>query len=919
MKKTGTEDNTMQDKQKKSIAKFILAVYVLVMSYILVMQQQVHISIVLLIFILLSVAVLIFLTYHPKVTAKTQGMVLSIFLTIFMTIYSYMSDTGYFLQIGMLMVACLVSLYQSIAVSRFLLIYSTIVYMIYLTATSFNMNEEFMLQIIALFMGQIILLMLIKWNKTTERMTRQKEQSNEDLLRVVEIKKRDAEAASKAKADFLANMSHEIRTPMNAICGMSELLMQTSLSPLGSEYVNTIKSASDNLLNIINDILDFSKIEAGKMELIEQEYNIVSQMNDIQNVVTTRIGDKNIAFIVEVNPEMPVLLYGDDVRVQQVLLNLLTNAVKFTQHGRILLSFDYRSIGDDEIMLQMKVSDTGMGIKEEDKEKLFTAFTQLDMERNKNIEGTGLGLAITSQLVKKMNGTITLDSEYGVGTTFTVEIEQGVRDFAPCSQALTEREQKHVYIYERNPYYQEGLLNLFHGLQIQAEAYGSMQELQDALQNTEGEYVFFDYVEAVHMAAELAAIQSNVSWVAMAGINERIEEVPEVKIQYIHKPISLYSAIPLLLGEDISATRARRSVISRFYAPDARVLVIDDNMANLKVAEGLLGQYRVQVVKATGGEETLSILEHDKQFDILFVDHMMPGMDGVELVHRIRATEDEYMKAVPVVALTANAIKGVQEMFYQNGFDDFLSKPIEIKRLGQIMRKWIPADKQLKKEDTDAPDTQPEGAAAESDAEQFAHMFSRVEHLNIKEALERCNDDASILHEVIKIYVSSSTATLERIDTAIADHNYKNYATEVHGIKSSSKSIGANMLAEAAYQLEMAGKEENAHYIKEHHEEFLIAYKLLLRQLKESLEALEPKKEAVEKQPISKKLLDAKLLDIRAAIGEWEAKAASDVIEELQGYILDGELETALVEVMEHLEMYDFDLALEKLDGVSQQ
>lgn len=908
----------MQDKRKKSIAKFILAIYIIVMSYIIVMQKQIHVSIILLLFILFSIAVLIFLTYHPKVSTKTQGMVLSIFLTVFMTIYSYMADTGYFLQIGMLMVACLVSLYQSIAVSRFLLIYSTIVYMIYLTATSFRMDEEFMLQVIALFMGQIILLMLIKWNKTTERMTRQKEQSNEDLLRVVEIKKKDAEAASKAKADFLANMSHEIRTPMNAICGMSELLMQTSLSPLGAEYVNTIKSASDNLLNIINDILDFSKIEAGKMESIEQEYNIVSQMNDIQNVVTTRIGEKNIAFIVEVNPDMPVLLYGDDVRVQQVLLNLLTNAVKFTQHGRILLSFDYKAVSKDQILLQIKVSDTGMGIKEEDKSKLFTAFTQLDMERNKNIEGTGLGLAITSQLIKKMNGTITFDSEYGVGTTFTVEIEQGVRDFAPCSQALTEREKKHVHIYEENPYYREGLLRLFTSLQIAADVYDTMPQLQDALKNTDGEYVFFDYLKAIDAVAGLAAELTNVSWVAMAGINDKIQERQEVKIQYIHKPISLYSAIPLLQGEDISAIRARRSVISRFYAPDARVLVIDDNMANLKVAEGLLGQYKVQVVTATGGEETLSILEHDKQYDILFVDHMMPGMDGVELVHRIRETEDDFMKNVPVVALTANAIKGVQDMFLSNGFDDFLSKPIEIKRLGQVMRKWIPTGKQLKKEEVSDAITE-ENTGDVSEAEQFAGKFARVENLNLTEALERCNQDTSILYEVIKIYVASSGATLERISAAIEGADYKNYATEVHGIKSSSKSIGANILAEAAYQLEMAGKEANVQYIEEYNEGFLIAYRLLLKQLKEALETLEPKKEAVVKQPIAQELLDAKLSAARAAIGEWEAKTAAEVIEELQGYELSAELEAALPEILEHLEMYDFDLALEKLDGVSQR
>ncbi len=908
----------MQEKRNRSIAKFILLVYVMVMSYIVVLQQKVQVSIVLLIFILLSVAVLIFLTYHPKVSTKTQGMVLSIFITIFMTIYTYMANTGYFLQIGMLMVACLVSLYQSIAVSRFLLIYSTVLYLIYLSATGFQMNEEFLLQILALFMGQIILLVLIKWNKTTERMNLQKEQSNDDLLRVVEIKKRDAEAASKAKADFLANMSHEIRTPMNAICGMSELLMQTSLTPLGSEYVNTIKSASDNLLNIINDILDFSKIEAGKMDLIEQEYNIVSQMNDIQNVVTTRIAKKDIAFIVEVNPNIPVLLYGDDVRVQQILLNLLTNAVKFTQNGRILLSFDFRTIEEDKIILQIKVSDTGMGIKEEDRTKLFTAFTQLDMERNKNIEGTGLGLAITSQLVKKMNGTISLESEYGVGTTFTVEIEQGVRDFAPCSQMLTEHEKKRVHIYEENSYYREGLLKLFEDLEIHATAYDRFEDIPSALENNKNVFVFFDYTTSMNQVLNIAERFPLVSWIAMAGINDIIQEHSEIKMQYIHKPISLYSAIPLLMGEDISATRARRSAISKFYAPDARVLVIDDNMANLKVAEGLLGQYRVQVVTATGGEETLNILEQDKKYDILFVDHMMPGMDGVELVHRIRETDDAFMKQVPIVALTANAIKGVQDMFLANGFDDFLSKPIEIKRLGQVMRKWIPTEKQLKKEEIN--ETESAGMDVQeqtSEDQRFAELFGEVEGLDIQEALERCESDTSILWEVIKIYVSSSDDTLGRIEKAYESKDYKNYSIEVHGVKSSSRSIGANILADAAYQLELAGKENNESFITEQHEPFMVIYRQMLKDLRAAMLLFEPPKAPVDKHPIEEALLHEKLSKIRVAISEWEAKDAEDILEELQSCELSEELEAALTEVSEHLEMFDFDLALEKLDGVS--
>ncbi|NLG02519.1 MAG: response regulator, partial [Clostridia bacterium] len=852
----------MGEKRKKQIEKLILFVYIFVLLYIIVFQKHIKISIIVSIFLVITAIILVILTYHKKVSSKTQGMVVSVFLTFVLTFYSYLIGNEYVLQVELLMVACLVSLYQSIAVSRFMLIYTGILYFLYFSLHQTSFTETNLLQIFALFLGQIILMVLISWNKTTERHTRQKVQSNNDLLRVVEIKKVDAEAASKAKADFLANMSHEIRTPMNAICGMSELLMQTPLSPLGAEYVNTIKSASDNLLNIINDILDFSKIEAGKMDLIEQEYNLVSQMNDIQNVVNTRIDEKDIAFIVEMNPDMPVVLYGDDVRVQQIMLNLLTNAVKFTQKGQILLSFDYRMTAEDKMILKFFVSDSGMGIKEEDKSKLFTAFTQLDMERNKNIEGTGLGLAITSQLIRKMNGTISLESAYGCGTTFFVEIEQGVRSRTPYRNSLIEPSKKLVYIYEENEYYKRGMVRLFEAIGVRYHLLETLAEIDTEVKDEEQIFVFFDYIKAHATLAPLFESTKHITWISMADINDVMLNMSESnKVQYMHKPISLYSVIPLLNGEDMRAVLYKKSVISRFYAPDAKVLVVDDNLANLKVAEGLLAQYKVGIVTVGGGQETLDLLQTEKDFDILFVDHMMPGMDGVELVHRIRESEDPYLKEVPIVALTANAIKGVQEMFLENGFDDFLSKPIEIKRLGQIMHKWIAKTKQLDKaaydeqhqfDETDA-DSINADVTDKGNAE-FIRLFEEVPNLNIHEALDRCDNDCSIMKEVIKVYVRSSKDVVERICVAFESENLKDYSTEVHGVKSASKSIGADSLSEAAKELEFAGKDGNINFIKSHHYQFLQAYSSMIEELRDTLSKLEPHKEAKEQKPITDEL-----------------------------------------------------------------
>jgi len=666
--------------------------------------------------------------------------------------------------------------------------------------------------------------------------------------------------------------------------------------------------------------LDFSKIEAGKMEMVEQEYNIISQMNDIQNVVNTRIGDKNIAFIVEMNPNMPVVLFGDEVRIKQIVLNILTNAVKFTQEGRILLSLDYRMAeNSDKIMIQIKVIDTGIGIRDEDKPKLFSAFMQLDMERNKNIEGTGLGLAITSQLVKKMNGTINLESDYGVGSIFTIEIEQGVRDITPYCDSLTDKEKIKVFIFEENMYYREGLQRLFESLGIACTVLETVYEIKQKLCNEENTYVLFDYKKGHEDALQLMDEYDKISWVAMADINDVVQRTSDnTRVQYIYKPISIYSAIPLLRGENLSATLFKKSVISKFYAPDARVLVIDDNMANLKVAEGLMAQYHVEVVSLERGQETLDLLAYDKNFDVLFVDHMMPGMDGVELVRRIRESDDIYMKEVPIVALTANAIKGVQEMFLMNGFDDFISKPIEIKRLGQVMHKWIPKSKQLSKETPceEEQETVTETVFTEEGEKskcKFAEVFSQVEHLKISEALARCDGDESIMYEVIKIYTKSSKDILARLRKAYEEADYKNYTTEVHGIKSSSMSIGAVRLSEHAKALELSGKENNTMYIKEHHELFLEEYVSMIKNLVEALSKVEPEKIIVDKELITKELLKEKIEEIRLRIEEWEVKEAANSVRELQKYELGEEGDKIVVEVLEHIEMYDFELALQQL------
>ena len=374
----------------------------------------------------------------------------------------------------------------------------------------------------------------------------------------------EANKANKAKTKFLAKMSHEIRTPMNAIVGMAELALRENMTSIVKEYIITVKQAGKNLLSIINDILDFSKIESGKLEIVPSYYLFSSLINDVVSIIKMKIADSGLHFDINIDNNIPNSLFGDETRIRQVLLNVLNNAVKYTKKGFISLSAS-GEIKEGTVLLTMEVADSGIGIKPKDLKGLFDEFVQVD----KGFEGTGLGLAITKNLLTAMGGDISVKSEYGKGSTFTVKLPQKI----------------------------------------------SSDELFDSIKND--------------------------------------------------------------------------NLTIKFNAPNAKVLVVDDTDANLKVVKGLMQPYKMQVDLCTSGAEAIEMVKANS-YDILFMDHMMPEMDGVEATKLIRETHTN----LPIIALTANAVSGVREMFLANGFNDFLSKPIDTVELNVILEKWLPREKQ---------------------------------------------------------------------------------------------------------------------------------------------------------------------------------------------------------------------------------
>ena len=532
----------------------------------------------------------------------------------------------------------------------------------------------------------------------------------------------EANRANEAKSTFLANMSHEIRTPINVVLGMNEMVMRETKEPEIKKYALDINNAGRTLLSIINDILDISKIEAGRVEIINNEYESSSLISDCYNMIILKAEEKSLKLLVDIDEKLPKTLLGDETRIRQVIINLLNNAVKYTDLGEIRLAAKYESEPNKDGCLVIDVTDTGRGMTKESMEVIFDSFTRIDGDKNYKIEGTGLGLSITKNLVEMMGGTIEVASTPGVGSTFLVKIPQAIVDATPIGE----------------------ISNLYRDAQTDVEEYRAL-----------------------------------------------------------------------------------------FKAPRAKILVVDDLPMNLTVFCALLKETKLCIDTSESGEEALKKIYANK-YDLIFMDHMMPDMDGVETLSKIKDNPNHPNTATPIIVLTANAIYGVESEYRKIGFDDYISKPIRGIDLEKMILKHLPeelVDKSDEKidnvdiaEDINSSDVDSKEKIDETSDEENKNddvgEFKFPDIVNVEQALSYCAGDKKLLLSMLETYVNERRQ--DKLCQALAKEDFKNYQLICHGIKSTAKMLGLEEVSEKAKEMEFALKlDDDKDFIRENHENFV--------------------------------------------------------------------------------------------------
>ena len=653
--------------------------------------------------------------------------------------------------------------------------------------------------------------------------------------------------AERTKDDFLANISHEIRTPINTIAGMSEILANEDLKDDVREKVQDLQGASHNLVTLVSDMLDFAEIQSGKLELTESSYNLTSTINDIVNIINNQKKSKEIEFILDIDTDIPALLVGDEQKLKRAMLNILSNAVKFTEVGCVVLEISCRreSYG---VNLCITVRDTGIGIDSSQLHNVFNSFSMVDTKRNRQEGGVGLGLAIAQAIIEKMGGFISVRSKKGEGSEFQIIVPQKVEQYEPMIvlenplrfNVLVYIDMNQFFISSVKSEYGNNIRNITENLGIIVHVCRNLNELKRRIERNYITHIFITLYEYTMDESYFNGLAKQT------GVVIILEETDDYRVHSddiirLYKPFYALPVSIILKGgkryNNLSRENMNRNM---FIAPDAKILIVDDNTINLRVESSLMKNYRFTIDTALSGMEALEKLE-SKDYDMVFMDHMMPEMDGVDTLHRIRDKAGIYYANIPVIALTANAVAGAKEMLIAEGFQDFLSKPVEIASMHRILEKYLPDAKKIYDFEDDTTDVQSGETVYNNHERDTIYEQLHNPQASVKEpGAETAREDTAAdidekqgalycgsledFEDILKIHYEDYEENSRKIQAFYDSKDWKNYVILVHGLKSSMKSVGIMKLSDMCLGLELAGKENRIDYILKNHDAMMAEY-----------------------------------------------------------------------------------------------
>ncbi|MGN0339276.1 MAG: response regulator [Lachnospira sp.] len=755
----------------------------------------------------------------------------------------------------------------------------------------------------------------------------------------------ELEEANRRTEDFLANVSHELRTPINAVTGITAVMIKNETDEEKKSKILSIQQAGYRLFDQIEDILDYTETDTGRLIVSENEYILSSVVNDI--IVSRRMINKDDApeLIFDIDAGIPSVLLGDEKKIKKILKHLIDNGIKFTKKGGVYVRV-YTIHKEYGVNLCIQVRDTGIGIAEEELVRIKDKFYQSSGGRNRKAGGLGLGLSIVCGMVSAMEGFIQIESTVDIGTTVSVSIPQKVANEAP-SLAVDKRDELCLACYlkaekykvpEVRSFYDQMISHLVGGLGITLYRIYNSEEMKRFMSTYKITHLFLGKEEYEENKSYIESIDHNMRVVVISDDDEILPQGSSVTL--IKKPFYALPVVNILnSGANGEGSREGESMI----CPGLKVLVVDDEPMNLMVTRGILKDYQMDVSTAESGRKAISMCGKE-DYDLILLDHMMPEMDGIETLKEIRRLNRKSSKECIIIAFTANAVSGARDMFLQEGFDEFISKPVELMELERVLKKSLPkssykyvdknkkadiiaetVEKRTEQEDSEHGNSVKDELVQDNSVQDNSMMVQLEKAgINTNSGMGYCNRDKDFYIELLTSFVDGANSKESELGNFFEKKDMKNYGIVVHALKSTAKMIGADSLSDNAKQAEAAAKADNLDYITTHHEELMMQYGNIVTSICDALGISvnndQQKEEAKEEREISKEELISQLKDLKDSLDYFLEEKSLEIVSSMDGEVYPGvSVGEFLKDIRKDVDDYEFVSASKKVSALISQ